>query len=144
MKTLFFITLLSFGFIGCNNSETKKVDTVELSASEEIQEVIALLNSEEFEKHTSAVGDVQLIDVRTPKEVAEGTIAGSTNFDFYADDFKDKIAVLDKSKPVYVFCRSGRRSADTATMLKEMGFSKVYDLQGGVIAWQDSGRELIK
>ncbi|MCW5520724.1 rhodanese-like domain-containing protein [Aureitalea sp. L0-47] len=147
MKTIKYMSLLIilfFGMMSCKESESKKTQAEEVSEAVTTQEVVSLLNSEDFEKHINAVGDVQVVDVRTPEEVAEGTIAGSIHFDFYADDFKEQLKVLDKDNPVYVFCRSGRRSADTAAMMEEMGFTRVYDLDGGIVAWQDSGREVVK
>ena len=147
MKTIKYINLLIilfFGMMSCKEADTKKIQAEEVSDVVADQEVISQLSSEEFEKHVSAVGDVQLVDVRTPEEVADGTIAGSMHFDFYAEDFKEQLKVLDKDIPVYVFCRSGRRSADTAAMLEEMGFTRIYDLDGGVTAWQETGRLLVK
>jgi rhodanese-related sulfurtransferase len=59
------------------------------------------------------------------------------------DDFKQQVNVLDKEKPVYVYCRSGKRSARAAEILKEMGFTKVYDLQGGIMEWQENDLETV-
>lgn len=85
-----------------------------------------------------AVDEVQLVDVRTPQEVDQGTIAGAMHIDFYADDFQAQLEEkLDKDKPVYLFCRSGNRSNQAANMMAEMGFTKVYDLDGGWIAWSE-------
>lgn len=80
-------------------------------------------------------GDIQLIDVRTAQEVAAGKIGDATNIDFYASDFKDQIAKLDKSKRTLIYCASGGRSGNTAQMMKSMGFKEVYDLQGGFKGW---------
>jgi len=147
MKTIKYMSLLVilfFGMMSCKDSKSEKTATEEVSETVTTQEVVSLLNTDEFEKHISAVGDVQLVDVRTPEEVADGTIPGSIHFDFYAEDFKEKLSALNKDIPVYVFCRSGRRSGEAATIMEEMGFTRVYDLDGGVVAWQDSGRELVK
>jgi rhodanese-related sulfurtransferase len=73
----------------------------------------------------------QLVDVRTPEEFNEGKIENAQNIDFYANDFKSKIEALDKSKPVFIYCRSGGRSAKAANIFKEAGFKEIYDLQGG-------------
>ena len=59
-------------------------------------------------------------------------------------DFLDKaLAVLDPARPVAVYCRSGRRSARAASLLADKGFS-VTNLDGGVLAWQDAGKALIR
>jgi rhodanese-related sulfurtransferase len=80
--------------------------------------------------------DVQLIDVRTPGEYEEGHIANAVNIDFYQEEsFVDTFSKMDKSKPVYLYCRSGKRSRNAAQKLADMGFSKIYDLEGGYMAW---------
>ena len=78
----------------------------------------------------------QLVDVRTPAEYQEGTIEGSRHINFYGEDFTAQLeAQLDKNQPVYIFCRSGNRSGKAAVMMEELGFKKVYDLDGGIMAW---------
>ena len=64
--------------------------------------------------------------------------------DFYAGDFQNQLKTLDPEKPVLVYCRSGGRSGNAATMLGEMGFKKVVDLQGGITAWQAAGEPVQK
>ena len=88
--------------------------------------------------------DMQLLDVRTREEFDEGHIAGAVLVDVGDADFVDKAAaVLDKERPVAVYCRSGRRSARVARLLTDQGF-KVTNLNGGVLAWEDAGKALIK
>ena len=91
-----------------------------------------------------ATPDVQLLDVRTPDEYAEGHIAGAVLVDVNESDFEGKaVAMLDASRPVAVYCRSGRRSARAASLLTARGY-KVTNLEGGVMAWQDAGKSLVK
>lgn len=78
---------------------------------------------------------VQLVDVRTPEEFSEGHIEGAKNIDFFSEDFAKSFEKLDKAKPVYIYCRSGNRSAKAAVKLAEMGFTTIIDLQGGYKAW---------
>ena len=88
--------------------------------------------------------DVQLLDVRTPEEYAEGHIANAVLVDVNESDFEEKaVAVLDASRSVAVYCRSGRRSARAASLLTARGY-RVTNLDGGVIAWQDAGKSLVK
>lgn len=78
-----------------------------------------------------------LLDVRTEFEYKAGHIPGSLQIDFLkTDDFKKQVAVLDKSKPYLLYCRSGKRSKDAMTVMKEMGFTKLFDLQGGFSSWE--------
>ncbi|MFM7822273.1 MAG: rhodanese-like domain-containing protein [Bacteroidota bacterium] len=88
----------------------------------------------EFSKLISA-GKGTLLDVRTPGEIAKGSIKGSVNLDFFDDNFESKLAQLDKTKPVFVYCASGGRSADAMDMMKKKGFVDVYNMLGGYNAW---------
>ncbi len=95
---------------------------------------IELLNPIDFKVHIKSK-KVQLIDVRTPLEYNSGHIKDAKNIDLYSDDFNTEFDKLDKSKPVYVYCRSGVRSNQAANKLIAMGFIKVYDLKGGYLKW---------
>lgn len=79
--------------------------------------------------------DVQLIDVRTPSEFNLGHIEGAKNIDFFSNEFKTKFDLLDKENPVYIYCKSGNRSRQTANKLIKMGFKQIYDLEGGYLKW---------
>lgn len=78
-----------------------------------------------------------LLDVRTEVEYKAGHIPGSLQIDFLkTEDFKKQVAVLDKSKPYLLYCRSGKRSKDAMSVMKEMSFTKLFDLQGGFNSWE--------
>jgi len=93
-----------------------------------------------FEQKLNAVTDPQLIDVRTPEEFKEGFIKGATNINWNGKDFDEKTALLDKKKPVYVYCLSGGRSSAAASKLSTSGFTDVIELQGGIMAWNRAGK----
>lgn len=79
---------------------------------------------------------VQLVDVRTSGEYSAGAIAGAVNIDVNNDIvFEKEIQKLDKSKQVYIYCRSGARSQKAAQKMAEMGFTSIIDLEGGYMAW---------
>ena len=81
--------------------------------------------------------DVQLVDVRTADEYAEGHLDGAVNIDVKEPAFLASAKqLLDASRPVAVYCRSGRRSANAADMLTKEGF-KAVNLKGGILAWQE-------
>lgn len=87
---------------------------------------------------------VQLLDVRTQEEFDDGHIAGAILVDVNDSTFVEKaMAVLDPQREVAVYCRSGRRSARAANLLAARGL-KVTNLTGGVMAWQDAGKALVK
>lgn len=105
-----------------------------------IQKPITSIGVEDFE-YISALPDVRLIDVRTPKEYAEGHLAGAENIDVKATDFAERIK--DIKGTVAVYCRSGKRSLNAAKQLADLG-CKVYDLTGGILAWQKAGKPTTK
>ncbi|MEM9685618.1 MAG: rhodanese-like domain-containing protein [Bacteroidota bacterium] len=80
--------------------------------------------------------NVILIDVRTPKEFAEGHLSGAENINIYDEDFKDRCAKFDKQETIYVYCRSGSRSAKAQHILQAIGFTNVINLEGGFLSWE--------
>jgi len=79
-----------------------------------------------------------LVDVRRPDEFAVGHLPGAVNLEVTAPDFGQRVAALDKTKPTYVYCRSGARSAKAADQLTTAGFAQVSNLLGGVLDWPDA------
>ena len=55
----------------------------------------------------------------------------------------DQMSKFDKNKEIYVYCRSGKRSGKAAAKLKEQGFTKIYDLQGGILNWEKNNLKII-
>lgn len=100
----------------------------------------------DVEKYQAAIssGDVTVIDVRTPGEYQSGHIQGAMLMDVTNGSFDAKIAEIDKEQPVYIYCRSGSRSANAMRKMKAMGFTEVYDLNGGVLNWTKNGKPLVK
>ncbi|MCF0055311.1 rhodanese-like domain-containing protein [Dyadobacter sp. CY356] len=100
------------------------------------------LKAEEFDKEIKKKG-IQLLDVRRPAEYEEGHIKGSTlaNWEDKAD-FEKHAEHLDKNKPVYVYCRSGKRSSAAADYLSEKGFKNVVNLEGGILEWKQDGKDV--
>lgn len=97
---------------------------------------ITSVSAPTFENSISG-GQEQLLDVRTPEEYNEGHIAGALNIDVKAPGFEEKaVKELDKKRPIYVYCRSGRRSLDAADILAKAGY-KVVNLSGGILEWID-------
>ncbi|MEH6704456.1 MAG: rhodanese-like domain-containing protein [Galbibacter orientalis] len=96
---------------------------------------IKILAASEFNEAISN-NNIQLVDVRTEQEFKEGAIEGALNIDFFQQEkFSEEFSKLDKKEAVYLYCRSGNRSQQAAAKLQEMGFSQIYDLQGGYMGW---------
>jgi rhodanese-related sulfurtransferase len=87
---------------------------------------------------------IQLLDVRTKEEFCAGKIKHAQNIYIVNDDFRARAEMLDKDKPVYLYCKTGGRSAKAAEVLKEMGFKIIYDMSGGIKEWDEKGYETDK
>ena len=87
--------------------------------------------------------DTVLLDVRTPSEFAAGHIAGAVNIDVESATFPQLVAALDPTKNYAVYCRSGSRSKAAVSAMEQAGFSHLFDLAGGIGAWQSSGGQLV-
>lgn len=74
--------------------------------------------------------DVVVIDVRTPAEQAEGYLAGAELMDVQADDFRDRVAELERNRTYFLYCRSGTRSGHAVRLMAGMGFSDVANIGG--------------
>lgn len=97
------------------------------------------LPAKAFSAQLAATPNPQLLDVRTPEEFQSGHIDGARMANWNGPEFEAIAPSLDKTKPVFVYCLSGGRSARASKKLKEMGFSTVYDLQGGYLKWEAEG-----
>lgn len=82
---------------------------------------------------------VPVLDVRRPDEFAAGHLEGAVNVNLEDPAFATQVAALDRSGPWVVYCRTGNRSATAAAQMEGLGFAQLYDMGGGITAWQDAG-----
>lgn len=75
-----------------------------------------------------------LIDVRTPAEVAEGAVAGSINIPL--QEAEQRLAEFPKDKDLLIYCRSGKRSMAVSNFLIQNGYERVFNVEGGILAYQ--------
>jgi thioredoxin len=122
--TLFNLLFIGFLFVSCNGQTNAKYES------------IAAVN---FAKKIKSTTQPAIIDVRSPEEFAGQHIDNAVNIDWNGADFKGKIGKYDKSKPIFVYCMSGGRSKKAAEKLVELGFNKIYELQGGIMKWNAAG-----
>ena len=86
-----------------------------------------------------------VIDIRTPEEHAAGHLgATSLVMDYYAPDFKDRLAKLDRNSGYLLYCRSGRRTGAALQIMKDLGFTDIHDIAGGMVAWTAAGLPVVK
>jgi rhodanese-related sulfurtransferase len=88
--------------------------------------------------------NVVLLDVRTPKEFADGHIAGALLLDYYASDYVERISALDKEKTYLIYCRSGNRSGKSLAIFERLGFHRAYHMDTGVIGWSREHYPLVR
>ncbi|MCW4468864.1 rhodanese-like domain-containing protein [Flavobacterium sp. MFBS3-15] len=124
MKKIVFLFIATFTLLSCEAQQKKGVE---------------LVPPVEFEKQM-AEHKGQLIDVRTPKEFAEGHLEGAENIHLYDRDFIQRVDKLDKKETVYVYCKAGGRSSEAVSILKTKGFEHIVELQGGTDAWAEDGK----
>lgn len=128
MKRFLALVVFCFTLVFVSCKQEPKTD-IEVVTPEEMQEL-------------SELEDVQLVDVRTPEEFDKGYIANAQNIDYNSPSFDSEIEKLDKSKPVIVYCHKGKRSAKCAKKMKDAGFVKIYDLEGGLAKWKYKGFDI--
>ena len=127
MKNTIYL-LLSLCIISCVDTNSQVIENIGVSA---------------FESLTKKE-DAIILDVRTFQEFGSGHIKDATNIDFYANDFIDKLKIVRKDVPVYVYCKSGGRSSSAARKMQVLGFNRVYNLVGGISAWEAKNYPIIK
>lgn len=125
-----FFFLFFFFFLSCVYSPNNADKMINLSETEWVK-----LHDESEES--------VIIDVRTDDEFSTGYIEGAVNIDFYmGNKFISDIDKLDKSKSYFIYCKSGARSGQTCELMKQKGFNKVYNLEGGILGWTGELEEL--
>ncbi len=125
-----FFFLFFFFFLSCVYSPNNADKMINLSETDWVK-----LHDESEES--------VIIDVRTDDEFNTGFIEGAVNIDFYmGNKFISEIDKLDKSKSYFIYCKSGARSGQTCELMKQKGFKKVYNLEGGILGWTGELEEL--
>lgn len=100
---------------------------------------VEVVSPEKFQTLLSQDPNAYLLDVRKPEEYVAGHLAGAHLLNWLDEGlFKEGAESLDKTKTLYVYCRSGRRSGEAADYLAGKGF-RVVDMDGGILAWQEKG-----
>ena len=94
------------------------------------------IDSSSFEKLINEEKNAVILDVRSQEENSALRIPNSLLIDIHKPDFLNQIEKLDKSRTFLVYCRSGRRSFDACTEMRQLGFGKVYNLKTGIIGWK--------
>lgn len=136
MKQLFFLTLLSLT-LACNPTEAQNQGQ-QTETTQQAETDYRVLSVADYKKEMQD-DNVLIVDVRTPQEYGSGHIEGAINVNVLDSNFPTEVkAKVDAGKQVMIYCRSGKRSARAANIMKDLGYPVIYDLKGGYLAW---GRE---
>ncbi len=122
-RHLFFFFIF-FAITSCNGQPSKNSKSI---------------TPEAFAKKINETPNAQILDVRTPEEYVSEHIDNAKNINWLGDNFTADATKYDKSTPVFVYCKSGVRSAKAAEKLQELGFKTIYQLEGGLLKWDAAG-----
>jgi thioredoxin len=109
------------------------------SCNGQTQKSSKLIDPVAFKKEIAATPNAQILDVRTPEEYASEHLQNAQNVNWLSPDFVANTSKYDKSKPVFVYCKSGRRSHLAAEKLAELGFTTIIEMEGGILKWTSEG-----
>jgi rhodanese-related sulfurtransferase len=118
------LILLSFLAISCKGQTAQDYKTIPAKT---------------FAELIKTTPNAQILDVRSPEEFAGQHIDNAVNVNWNDDNFEANASKYNKSKPVFVYCMSGGRSAKASAKLQELGFATIYNLDGGILKWNSAG-----
>ena len=118
---------------------------VNLSLAAQVADSLKYISLEPYDFHLQYLKTDSsiLIDVREPFEFRGNRIKGAVNYP--ASGNLEKVAdTLNKETPLFIYCTSGFRSSNAAVNLYDKGFRKLYNLEGGIVAWRKEGMPVVK
>jgi len=135
--------------VSCKNSKShapktagaKISSSINKNENQVVEGKVAILTPVEFKEKSK---NQQLLDVRTPFEFKQGYIKGAKNINFFDKNFLEEVNSFDKSKPIYVYCKSGHRSGMAVKQMSKLGFKEIYELKNGIINWVRNNNQIEK
>lgn len=100
---------------------------------------IKTVDAKTFSEKIATTPNATILDVRTPDEFNSNHIDNAKNNNWLGTSFSTEAEKIDKSTPVFVYCKSGGRSQKAAEKLNELGFKTIYQLEGGMLKWDAAG-----
>ena len=125
---------------GSNNSSTHKDTSIIQDNKTAISKTISV---DEF-KNKIETSPGTILDVRTPEEYSEGHLKNAQLNNVKDNNFEENLNAIPKDKPVYVYCRSGNRSKKAKAILEQSGYTEIYELDGGIMAWEKEENQIVK
>lgn len=118
------LAIIALAITSCKGQPSRNIQTIDAVA---------------FSKAIQATPNAQILDVRTPEEYASEHLQQAQNVNWLSTDFVTNVSKYDKSKPTFVYCKSGRRSHQAAEKLAELGFTNIIEMEGGILKWTAEG-----
>lgn len=103
------------------------------------QTAVQTVDVKTYSEKINETPKAQILDVRTPEEYKSGHIENSDNVNWLGNSFVALTDKYDKKKPIFVYCKSGGRSSKASEKLAELGFTTIYNLDGGMLKWEAAG-----
>jgi len=97
---------------------------------------ISVKQADKIIRENDGGGSLVILDVRTPGEFSKEHLAGAINVDFWGKNFADSVSKLDRGKIYLVYCTSGVRSRGAMKQMRTVGFTRIYNMRGGMFAWK--------
>lgn len=131
---LLFLSAITLSACAQNTETASKKSATEQTAMNGVKS----LSQSDFKASFEGKEGLQIVDVRTPREIGGGKIGAALELDYTRPNFVDKIESLglDKTKPVVVYCATGGRSERAAQLFLEQGFTTIYNLEGGFSSYR--------
>ena len=142
-KFYFFYLVLATGFVWACHSNSQELSTIANSRTE-TSVIYTKLTPSDFARQLDRLNNELLLDVRTPTEYHSGHLPEAQLIDFRAADFRQRVKGLNHDQPVMIYCAAGGRSSAAVDILRELGFTEIYELQGGLTSWVGEGRSTAK
>ncbi len=146
LTVLFLVALLvlACGCVQFSHGEEDTSSEVGLPVGSEGPDFLSISPGEaySFLEENRGNTSVVIVDVRTPAEYSGGHLDGAVNID--SASFADRMAELDTNLTYVLYCQGGVRSANVLSQMKEAGFPRVYDIEGGIAAWQAEGFPVVQ
>lgn len=105
-----------------------------ISPEEAVSVIVALQDDPDF----------VLLDIRTPEEVETGHLPGASNLDYRGASFEQDLGLLDRNLIYLIYCRTANRTGQAFDLMTQMGFTRIYDMQGGIRRWSELGYPICK
>ena len=133
LATIFFVLLVALGALTIFSVAKRNTSVMG------VQSVFSGLTPQVFRQELQT-GKYKLLDIRTIEEYKTGHLVNAEQIDFYqTKSFSEYLDKLDKNKKYLIYCRSGNRTSNTLKIMKQKGFTQVWELDGGYNAWIAQG-----